>query len=85
MSDRGSRGIYWRLLGRSAWDVLGQSAVALIAGTSLGRYEIQSPLGAGGMGEVYLARDPLLGRTVAIKLLPTAFAGDPDRLRRRPL
>jgi len=56
--------------------------VALIAGTSLGRYEIQSPLGAGGMGEVYLARDPLLGRTVAIKLLPTAFAGDPDRLRR---
>ncbi|HVG69429.1 MAG TPA: protein kinase, partial [Vicinamibacterales bacterium] len=56
--------------------------MALIAGTSLGRYEIQSPLGAGGMGEVYLARDPLLGRTVAIKLLPTAFAGDPDRLRR---
>jgi len=56
--------------------------VALLAGTSLGRYEIQSPLGAGGMGEVYLARDPLLGRTVAIKLLPTAFAGDPDRLRR---
>jgi serine/threonine protein kinase/tetratricopeptide (TPR) repeat protein len=56
--------------------------VALIAGTSLGRYEIQSPLGAGGMGEVYLARDPMLGRTVAIKLLPTAFASDPDRLRR---
>ena len=56
--------------------------MALSAGTSLGRYEIQSPLGAGGMGEVYLARDPLLGRTVAIKLLPPAFAGDPDRLRR---
>jgi eukaryotic-like serine/threonine-protein kinase len=56
--------------------------VALIAGTSLGRYEIQSPLGAGGMGEVYLARDPMLGRAVAVKLLPTAFASDPDRLRR---
>ena len=56
--------------------------MALVAGTSVGRYEIQSPLGAGGMGEVYLARDPLLGRTVAIKLLPTVFAGDPDRLRR---
>ncbi|HVG55982.1 MAG TPA: protein kinase [Vicinamibacterales bacterium] len=56
--------------------------MALVAGTSVGRYEIQSPLGAGGMGEVYLARDPLLGRTVAVKLLPSAFAADPDRLRR---
>ena len=56
--------------------------MALVAGTSVGRYEIQSPLGKGGMGEVYLARDPLLSRTVAIKLLPTIFADDPDRLRR---
>ena len=56
--------------------------VALVTGTSVGRYQIQSPLGAGGMGEVYLARDPLLNRTVAVKLLPTAFARDPDRLRR---
>ena len=56
--------------------------MALAAGTSVGRYEIQSALGAGGMGEVYLARDPLLSRTVAVKLLPAAFATDPDRLRR---
>ncbi|HEY3121220.1 MAG TPA: protein kinase, partial [Vicinamibacteria bacterium] len=51
-------------------------------GTRLGPYEVVSRLGAGGMGEVYRARDPRLGRDVAVKVLPEAFARDPDRLRR---
>ncbi len=50
--------------------------------TRLGPYEIVSPLGAGGMGEVYRARDTRLGRDVAVKVLPAEFAGDPDRLHR---
>ena len=56
--------------------------MALSAGTRLGPYEIQSPLGAGGMGEVYRARDSRLERDVAVKVLPAAFSRDPDRLRR---
>src|SRR5215813_13619645 len=52
------------------------------AGTKLGRYEIRSKVGEGGMGEVYRARDTQLGRDVAIKILPSTFAIDPDRLRR---
>jgi eukaryotic-like serine/threonine-protein kinase len=56
--------------------------MALISGTKLGPYEIQSPLGAGGMGEVYRARDTRLERIVAIKILPAAFASDADRLSR---
>ncbi|HEX4380701.1 MAG TPA: protein kinase [Candidatus Acidoferrum sp.] len=52
------------------------------AGTKLGPYEIQSQIGAGGMGEVYRARDSRLGREVAIKILPESFATDPERLRR---
>jgi Tol biopolymer transport system component len=56
--------------------------MALSAGTHLGPYEIQSALGAGGMGEVYRARDTRLERDVAIKVLPAAFSSDPDRLRR---
>ncbi|HEY0004256.1 MAG TPA: protein kinase [Pyrinomonadaceae bacterium] len=52
------------------------------AGTLLGRYEIQSTLGAGGMGEVYLASDIKLERTVALKLLPAKFADDAERMRR---
>jgi eukaryotic-like serine/threonine-protein kinase len=50
--------------------------------TRLGPYEIVAPLGAGGMGEVYRAKDPRLGREVAIKVLPAEFASDADRLRR---
>ena len=56
--------------------------MALASGTKLGPYEIQLPLGAGGMGEVYRARDTRLGREVAIKVLPSAFSLDPERLRR---
>src|SRR5689334_5973350 len=56
--------------------------MALSAGTRLGPYEIVAPLGAGGMGEVYRARDTRLGRTVAIKVLPESFGSDTERLRR---
>ena len=51
-------------------------------GTRLAHYEITAHLGSGGMGEVYQATDTKLGRNVAIKLLPPAFASDPDRLTR---
>ena len=56
--------------------------MALATGTRLEHYEITSAIGAGGMGEVYRARDTKLGRDVAIKVLPDAFAGDADRLSR---
>src|SRR5678809_353828 len=52
------------------------------AGSRLGPYELVSPIGAGGMGEVWRARDPRLGRDVAIKVLPASFSADADRLRR---
>src|SRR5512141_892184 len=56
--------------------------MAIPAGTRLGPYEVLSPLGAGGMGEVYRARDTKLGREVAVKVLPDAFVSDPERLAR---
>src|SRR6266705_6481050 len=54
----------------------------LAPGTRLGPYEIVAPLGAGGMGEVYRARDTRLERSVALKILPTTFTGDANRLQR---
>jgi serine/threonine protein kinase len=51
-------------------------------GRTLGRFKIIGALGAGGMGEVYRARDEQLGREVAIKVLPAEFAADPERLHR---
>jgi len=56
--------------------------MTLSAGARLGPYEILAPIGAGGMGEVYRAKDPRLGRDVAIKVLPPTFSQDADRLRR---
>src|ERR1035438_7271590 len=54
----------------------------LSPGEKLGPYEIVAPIGAGGMGEVYRAKDTKLGRDVAVKILPAALAQDPDRLAR---
>src|SRR2546426_21996 len=56
--------------------------MAFISGTKLGPYQIQALIGAGGMGEVYRARDSRLDRDVAIKVLPAVFSGDPEWLRR---
>ena len=56
--------------------------MTLAAGTHLGPYEVLSPMGAGGMGEVYRARDERLGRDVAIKVLPAEVASDSERLKR---
>jgi serine/threonine protein kinase len=60
----------------------GHSNMGLTPGARLGPYEIVSPLGSGGMGEVYKGRDPRLGRDVAIKVLPPAYSADPERLTR---
>src|SRR5215510_2986233 len=56
--------------------------MSLAPGSRLGAYEIVTPVGAGGMGEVYCARDKRLRREVALKVLPQGFAADPDRLAR---
>ena len=56
--------------------------MALTSGTKLGPYEIVSPLGAGGMGEVYRANDTRLDRTVAIKVLPASLSSDPSLKQR---
>src|SRR6266850_8526125 len=56
--------------------------MTIVAGTRLGPYEISASIGAGGMGEVYRARDVRLGRDVAIKVLPQEVTSDPQRLAR---
>ena len=56
--------------------------MTLAIGTKLGPYEIGAPIGAGGMGEVYRARDTRLERTVAIKVVHASFSGDAERVRR---
>ncbi len=56
--------------------------MTLSSGARLGPYEILAPIGAGGMGEVYRAKDPRLKRDVAVKVLPVSFSMDADRLRR---
>jgi serine/threonine protein kinase len=73
-----SRSILCNVLGRLKL----RARMALTSGTKLGPYEIQTPLGASGMGEVYRARDTRLDRSVAIKILPAAFSSDADRLQR---
>src|SRR5262245_7079365 len=73
-----------RFLESSALHVVGRSLAAerIAAGRQLGTYRIVALLGAGAMGEVYRAHDVKLGRDVALKLLPRAFTGDTDRLKR---
>src|SRR5690242_7929966 len=56
--------------------------MSLVSGTKIGPYQVESPLGAGGMGEVYRARDTRLGRDVAVKILPDSFTHDDERLHR---
>ncbi len=73
------------LLGQSSGRAYNPSApatVSLSPGTRLGAYEVATQIGQGGMGEVYRARDTKLDRDVTLKVLPDAFASDPDRLAR---
>ena len=61
---------------------MSESFAPALTGRRLGVYHVQERIGAGGMGEVYRARDTRLGRDVAIKILPRVFTADPDRLAR---
>jgi serine/threonine protein kinase/tetratricopeptide (TPR) repeat protein len=69
------------LLERPVWEVASLSSVAVAAGTQLGPYQILAPIGKGGMGEVYRARDTRLHRQVAVKVLPQSFATEAARER----
>ena len=66
----------------AAAGVISDIGGSTLAGCRIGAYQVLAPIGAGGMGEVYRARDTRLGRDVAIKILPRAFTADPDRLAR---
>jgi serine/threonine protein kinase len=68
--------------GSARTGVIMRALMSLSPGTKLGPYEIQAPLGAGGMGEVYRARDTRLDRIVAIKVLPSRLSSDPDLKQR---
>ncbi len=61
---------------------MAQNPAQSLVGRQVGPYKIHSLLGVGGMGEVYLAQDPRLDRAIALKILPTELASDPDRMRR---
>src|SRR6266536_1173108 len=83
LNDRhAARCRYRNRRGASTWQNLQIATMTLQPGTRFGAYESQAPLGAGGMGEGYRARDTRLQRDVAIKVLPELFASDPERLAR---
>jgi serine/threonine protein kinase len=65
-----------------AAQVVDDLGVSVLTGRRIGTYQVQARIGAGGMGEVYRARDTRLGRDVAIKILPRVFTNDPERLAR---
>jgi eukaryotic-like serine/threonine-protein kinase len=73
--------LYLQVSDAFPWDYNG-AWMALTSGTKLGPYEIQSPLGTGGMGEVYRARDTRLDRTVAVKILPSHLSDKPEAKQR---
>ena len=75
-----SQGVARSLLAATTLILESVATVRLTAGAHLGRYQILAAIGAGGMGEVYRARDTKLNRDVALKVLPEAFTADPDRL-----